>query len=281
MKPHRFLVSSLLALLLAAPVIADAPVVLKTTELGHGPTIVFVHGLGGARSSWLPTGRKLLGRYRLVMVDLAGHGDSPLPDPFSLEAAAEALDAVIARQNPDSTIVVGHALGGLISLMALSAHPGQAKGLILIDTQLKSPVPVADQEKRYVIDYMEQNYDAFLKAMFTRLGRDSTQGVTIHAIAAQVPPVTVKAYLRELLSVDATKPLKALKTPVQLLLTDRLYGKDKTWGAVAKQMGWEDTTITTPRRVSNAGYLVMSDQPDTLAAIIAEFATAKIATAKK
>jgi pimeloyl-ACP methyl ester carboxylesterase len=265
---------------LAAASVAAVPVALKSLDLGHGPTIVFVHGLGGSRMSWMPTSRKLLGGYHIVMVDLAGHGDSPMPDPFSLDAAAEALDAVLAKQNPESTIVVGHALGGLVSLMALSAHPEHARGLLLIDTQLKSPIPIADQQKRYVIEYMDENYDAFLRAMFTRMGRDSTQGIAIHAVAAAVPAANMKAYLRELLSVDATKAAKALKTPMQLLLTDRLYGKDKTWGVVAKQMGWEDTTLVVPRRVSNAGYLVMSDQPDTLAAMITEFATARL-TAKK
>src|SRR5262249_47136778 len=102
------------------------PVELKTTELGRGPTIVFVHGLGASRSDWLPTARKLIGRYRVVLVDLPGHGDTALPDPFSFASAGEALDAVLAKQNPDSTVVVAHQMGGRAALAALSAHPGRA-----------------------------------------------------------------------------------------------------------------------------------------------------------
>jgi pimeloyl-ACP methyl ester carboxylesterase len=122
------------------------PVVLKTTELGHGPTIVFVHGLGASRNDWMPTARKLLARYRVVLVDLPGHGDSALPEPFSFAAVGEALDGVLARQNPDSTIVVGHQFGGRAALAALAAHPGRARGLVLLDVPLGIPVQVDDQQ---------------------------------------------------------------------------------------------------------------------------------------
>jgi pimeloyl-ACP methyl ester carboxylesterase len=102
----------------AATALAATPVALKTTELGHGPTVVFVPGLGSTRNDCLPTARKLLGRYRVVLVDLPGHGESPMPDPFTFGTAGEALDAVLAKQNPDSTIVVGLQMGGRVVMAA-------------------------------------------------------------------------------------------------------------------------------------------------------------------
>src|SRR6266436_2563603 len=191
-----------------------APVELKTTEFGSGPTIVLVHGLGQGRLAWMPTARKLLSSYHVVMVDLPGHGDSPLPDPFSLEAASDALDQVIAKQKPDSTLVVGSGVGGLLAMMAASEHPAHQRGLVMIDVALKSPVLVDDQQKKMFYDFMEQNYDQFLHMTFGRMGRDSAQSVTIHAMAAQVAPNTMKAYFRALLDVDGTKSLKDLKTPM-------------------------------------------------------------------
>src|SRR5437763_16552973 len=90
-----------------AAVHAD-PVVLKTTDLGHGPTIVFVHGLGATRNDWLPTARRLVGRYHLVLVDLPGHGDSPPPEPLPFTTGGQALDGALARQNPERTIGPRH-----------------------------------------------------------------------------------------------------------------------------------------------------------------------------
>ena len=107
------------------------PVALKTSEFGHGPTIVFVHSLGASRYDWLLTARKMFGRYHVVLVDLPGHGDTPLFDSFSFASVGDALDAELAKEKPDSTIVIGHALGGRIVLATLAAHPGRAKGLVL------------------------------------------------------------------------------------------------------------------------------------------------------
>jgi pimeloyl-ACP methyl ester carboxylesterase len=261
-----------LALLVAsfAPA-AAGPVTLKTTEFGTGPAIVLVHGLGSGRMSWMPTARKLLAHHHVVMVDLPGHGDSPLPDPFSLEASAEALDQVITRFSAESTIVVGQGVGGLLALMTASAHPGHERGLILIDVALKSPVPIDDQQKQQFATFMDQNYDVFLKMTFGQMGRDSAQSVAIHAMASQVPPNTMKAYFRALLNVDGSRTLKDLKTPTLVVFTERLLKSASDWPAAGKTIGWDNAAEFTPRRIGNAGMMVASEQPDTLVSVITEF----------
>jgi len=255
------------------------PVTLHTSEFGHGPTLVLVHGLGAARLGWMPTTRKLLSNYHVVMVDLPGHGDSPLPDPFSLEAAADALDLVIAKQPPDSTVVVGQGVGGLLALMSASLHPEHQKGLVLIDVGLKSPLPIDDQQKKQFLDFMEQNYDQVSNMIFSRMGRDSAQGVQVQAMAAQVPPATIKAYLRRLLDADATRAVRGLKTPVLVVMSEKRLPPDKDWAVVGKEMGWEDPASHPARRIAHSAALIASDQPDTLALVISDFA--KQAMAKK
>src|SRR5207249_11560408 len=84
-----------------------APMTLKTTELGDGPALVFVPDAGMPRTVWMPTARKLVAGHHIVLVDLPGHGESPMLDPFSFAAAAEALDRVLAKQKADSTVVIG------------------------------------------------------------------------------------------------------------------------------------------------------------------------------
>ncbi len=281
MKLARLLVPSLFVVAFITSAFAADLAPLKATTLGKGSTVVLVHGLGGNRTDWLPTTKRLLANHRVVMVDLPGHGDSPtLPDPFSLEAAAAQLDALLAQQNPESTIVVGHQFGGIVALLAASAHPERMRGLILIDTPVKSPVPIADQDKRYFVSFMDNSYDTFLAMMFKQLGRDTTQGKLIHAGAAAVQPNTIKSYLREMLNMDGNNSLKALPTPLSLVLTERVYPKDRTWGAMSKQLGWEDSTRVTPHRMLDAGYWVMKDQPDSLASFIHAFAAERLAAKK-
>jgi len=273
--PREFLAIALAAASIAALGHADQ-IVLKTTELGHGPTIVFVHSLGQTRNDWMATARRLIGRYRVVLVDLPGHGESPLPDPFSFTAVGEALDVVLARQNADSTIVVGHQMGGRAALAALAAHPTHARGLLLLDTPVGIPVQVDDQQKKQLLDFLDNSFDQVEKMMFSKLGRDSVQSAAIFTSFAQTPPATVKAFVREGFYSDGNKDARSLKVPMQLVVTSRVWKPEMTSGFVLRQLGWQDTTAAVTR-LADAGYWAMKDQPDTLAAIISRFAAARIA----
>jgi pimeloyl-ACP methyl ester carboxylesterase len=270
-----------LLLSVALPGMAAPPVAPKTLELGKGPTIVFVHDLGGNRSVWMPTVRKLLGKHRVVLVDLPGHGESPAPDPFTFEAAAEALDLVLAKQNPDSTVLVGQGLGGSLALLDLKAHPGRVRGLVVIETPLKSPLKVDDQEIKGFLSLLDSNYDQVLKMIFSKAGRDSMQGVAIHAMAAQTPPQTIKAYIGASLTGDATSALKSLQVPFLFIATEGFLKGGKTPGTALREFGYEDTTSVPVRRIAKAGDLLMQDQPDTLAAVIADFTARALAAKKK
>lgn len=277
MKLVRTVVTVLLVALCVAVAFAADVAPLKTTTLGKGSTVVLVHGLGGNRTDWLPTAKRLLANHRVVLVDLPGHGDSPtLPDPFSLDAAAAQLDAVLAQQNPESTIVVGHQLGGVVALLEATAHPERMRGLILIDTPVKSPVAIEDQDKRRFVAFMDNSYDTFLGMMFKRVGRDTTQGKQIYASASTVQPNTIKSYFREILSMDANKSLKAVKVPLALILTETVGPVTDSWGVSAKKLGWEDSTRVVPYRIANAKYWVMKDQPDSLAGYIERFAGERV-----
>lgn len=266
----------LLAAAVTAVLAADTPSGLETTEMGAGDgTIVLVHGIGGSRTDWLPTVKRLKERYRLVMVELPGHGSSPLPEPFSLEAAADAVDEVIAKQNAESTIVVGQGLGGLLALQALARHPGHARGLVLVDASLKSPLQLDDRQIDQLVKYMDENYAAFNQMAFSRMGRDSAESAILFARMAAVRPLTVKSYMRHLLRADAGRDLKKIGVPVEVVLTERTWKGDATWADLSKTLGYRDTALVVPMRVPNAGTMVMKDQPDAFAAILSGFAEAR------
>ena len=283
-RSRRTLLTALVALSVAllATMRADAQGTAgpKTTELGRGPTIVFVHGLGASRSDWMPTARKLIGRHRVVMVDLPGHGETPLPDPFSFAAVGQSLDQVLAKQNSDSMIIVAHQMGGRAVLAALAAHPGRAKGVILMDVPVGMPAQIDDQQKKQFLNFMDNSFEQVSKMMFSNLGRDTTQSKDIYAVFSQTSPATVKAYIREGFYSDGNKDARAAKVPTQILLTSRVWKSDTTPGAALKLLGWEDTTLAV-RRVPNSGYWAMKDQPDTLAAWIGTFAAAQVSGTKK
>ncbi len=264
------------ALLLPAPAPAATPAP-QTLELGKGPTIVIVHGLGGSRTSWMPTARRLIGARRVVLVDLPGHGGSALPDPFSFEAAAEDLDQVLARQNPDSTVLVGHGVGGMLLLQDLKVHPERARGLVLVDASLRTPIKIEDPEQIKAFNRMlDERYDDFVKMVFSHAGRDSAEGVRVRALAAQVPPVTMKSYYRTIFTSDVSGAFKGLKIPVLYVASDRLL-KDSDWPTVGKLLGFDDPASVPLRRIAGSGALLMQDEPDSLAAVLSDFSARVVA----
>jgi len=258
----------------------SAPVTLKTTEFGRGPTIVLLHSLGAGRMVWMPTAKKLLAGYRVVMVDLPGHGESALPEPFSFEACAEALDQVLAKQKPESTVVVAHGISALVALTGVQAHPDRIRGLIVIDAATRSPVPIPEQQQQFFLRMLDTNYDDLIKSMMMSQGRDSAQGNELYSQIQSVPAASVKAYLKAAMNADASAALKRMKPAFLFVGSGKRWPDGKDWPTVAKELGYDDPATVTARRLAEGGPLIMKDHPDSLATVIREF-TAQAITAKK
>lgn len=260
----------LLPLAAAAPAHATPSAAAHTTELGSGPTVVIVHDLGDSRLTWIPTARRLLGSHHVVLADLPGHGDTPLPNPFSLDAAVASLDALLATMNPDSTLLVGKGMGGLIAMLEAEAHPQRMRGVVVVDAALAPPMKVDDQQQKQFFDWVDGNYDQFLSMTFGKMGRDTVESAAIRARAAAVPPLTVKSYVRAAMNADAASGLKNLKTPLLFVATEgMLHGRD--WATAAKQLGWPNPAAVTERTLPGTGTLVMQQAPDSLAAVLDAF----------
>jgi pimeloyl-ACP methyl ester carboxylesterase len=252
---------------------------LHITELGEGPALVFVPDLGFGRTSWMPTARKLLAGRRIVLVDLPGHGESPMPETFTLDACAAQLDQVLANEG-DSTIVIGQGMGGLLAALAVKAHPDHARGLVLIDVGMRSPAKIPDQQREMFIKWMEDNYDTFLHQVYGKRGRDSTQSAEIFSQASLVPAATLQAYFREMITLDRSATLKEFPRPVLFVGSSMSWPADKSWSALATERGLDGLAAPDTVRIPQSAVLIAKDQPDSLASAIGAF-TRKTLAAKK
>jgi pimeloyl-ACP methyl ester carboxylesterase len=102
---------------------------------GEGPTIVLVHGITESRRSWDPLFPKFLqAGYRVVLVDLRGHGDSSKVGPYDLATMAGDLGHVIAAEGVSDALLVGHSLGGAV--VSAYAAGGPCRGVVNVDQPL-------------------------------------------------------------------------------------------------------------------------------------------------
>ena len=94
------------------------------------PVIVFVHGTSLTKAFWRAVTTCLSDTYRCVSVDLPGHG--ALADrPFTLDAAADVVDAALDAEGADRAVLVGLSLGGYVVIAAASRTPERVRGLVL------------------------------------------------------------------------------------------------------------------------------------------------------
>src|SRR5256885_988722 len=104
---------------------------LRYLVAGDGEPLVLVHGLGGAAANWLALAPLLLPGRRVLVPELPGHGGSaPLPAAPSLNAYADRI-ALLAERELGEAAVVGHSLGGAISLRMAIRRPDLVRALVL------------------------------------------------------------------------------------------------------------------------------------------------------
>jgi len=105
--------------------------------------LVFVHGGGAHAHWWTHVAATFAGRYRVVAIDLSGHGDSGHRESYDPEQWADEVMAVATDAGFDGTpVLVGHSMGGFITIVTAARHSDRLAGVIVCD----SPVTEADPE---------------------------------------------------------------------------------------------------------------------------------------
>ncbi len=103
-----------------------------------GPPILLVHGFLSSNAQW-DLNRDALGeRYRLLMVELVGHGGSDAPedsDSYAIDVVVAELEAIRVRHGVDTWWVCGQSLGGAISILYCLAQPERVRGLIFTNSR--------------------------------------------------------------------------------------------------------------------------------------------------
>lgn len=105
-------------------------------DRGDGKPLVLVHGITEARGMWDPVSDLLAAQWRVVRVDLRGHGESDRRPPYDLATMAGDVATVVDALGLERPLLVGHSLGGAV----VSAYGGAglpARGIVNIDQMLR------------------------------------------------------------------------------------------------------------------------------------------------
>jgi 3-oxoadipate enol-lactonase len=100
---------------------------MNVEDVGTGPAVLAVHGLGGGAYFFRGLAERLQPGYRVIAVDLP-----VTPDGFSMDSWVDDLGALVAARTSAPVVVLGHSMGTILALHAWDRWPDRIRGLIFV-----------------------------------------------------------------------------------------------------------------------------------------------------
>jgi pimeloyl-ACP methyl ester carboxylesterase len=186
---------------------------------GTGDTaLVFVHGWALNRSYWKDQMDEFDDSYRVVAIDLGGHGGSGLNrTEWTTEAFAADVAAVCDQLGLQNIVLVGHSMGGAINIEAARLLSGRVLLLVGADTyQSFGPPPAPDRLEQFLQPLREnfaQRAAAFVNSMIPPTASDSLRQRIMADAAAADPQMAIPA-IENVINYDPRPALAELNLPI-------------------------------------------------------------------
>jgi pimeloyl-ACP methyl ester carboxylesterase len=125
-------------------------------QVGAGPPVVLAHGASASSMWWHAVLPRLADHYRVIALDLSGHGDSGRRERYDVRAWSREIAGVVDAAGADDVVLVGHSLGGRIAAITAADRTDRVTGLVQVDSFLRDParhVPYVFPPRRPVVHY--------------------------------------------------------------------------------------------------------------------------------
>lgn len=203
-----------------APSFDSVPIAFDAAGTGE-TALVFVHGWSCDRSYWSAQVEPFSQDFRVVTLDLAGHGESGMDrEGWTIAAYGVDVAAVVEQLGLDRVILVGHSMGGDVVVSAARLLKGRVLGIVWVDdySQLgtfRTPDQVAEVIAPLRVNFADSTYALVHKYLFSP-NADSALVERIARDMAAAPPHVALASLESSITNDRVVPseLEKLDLPV-------------------------------------------------------------------
>jgi pimeloyl-ACP methyl ester carboxylesterase len=166
------------------------------TDQGKGTAVVLLHGFLENQTMWNDIVPELVKKYRVITIDLLGHGATEcLGYVHSMEDQADMVYAVLHDLKIRKSVLIGHSMGGYVSLAYAEMYPDNIKGIVLLNSTSRADSDERKINRDRAIVAVKQNYSAFVRMSIVNLFSEENRD----RLAAEIENVK----------------LEALKTPLQ------------------------------------------------------------------
>lgn len=143
-------------------------------SFGSGATpVIFLSGWGCGTSLWVNQARVLAPHYRVLLIDLPGHGGSDKPDiPYNIDLFLGAVNAVVEQVQAPKVVAVGHSLGGIVAYEYARRWPEKIVALVWVDAAFSMPIDVDQQIaglRKRAEEFRAPDYEAKVRSFVDQL----------------------------------------------------------------------------------------------------------------
>jgi len=230
---------------------------------GEGePTLVFVHGWSCDARYWraqLPVFSK---KHRVVVLDLAGHGNSGMSrNVYSMASFGEDVRAVTESSGGQRVILIGHSMGGSVIAEAARLMPERVVGLIGVDTLENIEYPMTQEELDKMVGPLQKDFRSgsrqFVSGMLAPQTDPQLKEWILSDMSAAPPEVALSAMnemMKQYITGEAAKVFADIRIPVVTVNGD-LWPVD--YEANRRHMFSFDAIV-----LKGADHFLMMDRPD-------------------
>lgn len=164
---------------------------------GNGePTLVFVHGWCGSRAVWYKQVPYFAQKYKVVVLDLAGHGASGKQrKAYTQEAFGEDVAAVVNAVGSNKVILIGHSMSGTIILEANRLIKDKVIGLVAVDTLENFEYMATPEDKIKYIEPLKKDFvknsGPFMRDMFNKNADPKLVELVVRNVARSNPEIAI------------------------------------------------------------------------------------------
>ena len=252
----------------------DAEIVYWT--LGDGSPVVLLHPFPVNHEFWLPVAEVLATRYRIVLPDLRGHGESGVGDgPATMEKHAADIAHVMDDANVGRAPLVGVSIGGYALFEFWRKHRGRVAALGLFNTKAPADGPEARAARLQAAnDVVERGTEPFFDSMVPKLMAKTTREMRPDLVDGalrmmrKMSPEDVAQVQRGMAArPDSIETLKTINIPTLLVTGD----EDQLTGVNEAELMRQHIPGSQLRVIPKAGHYSPWEQPRDAASILRQF----------
>jgi pimeloyl-ACP methyl ester carboxylesterase len=195
---------------------------IRYSVSGKGKTVVFVHGFTESMEMWSAYEQKLSLSHKIICIDLPGHGQSEnIDEVHTMPMMANVINVVLDRENIRKCTIIGHSLGGYVSLAFAKLFPESLDALVLFHSSASKDTKEIKQNRDRLIEIVKANklgfINDFIPSLFAPCNRKKYAS-TIKSIIKQSNRTPVSGIVAALKGMkqreDSRKLLENLNIPV-------------------------------------------------------------------